>query len=72
MTRKTKTTKTSRKTKTTRSVVPAEYRDRYRPGSRGDALAVRLKKFTTSADGTVDGAKLRARAEANGVKIVWG
>jgi hypothetical protein len=54
------------KTPKTRSVVKAEYRERYNDGSCGDDLAQRLRQHTAGADG-VDVAKLRALAEANDV-----
>jgi hypothetical protein len=53
---------TKRKTKTTKNVVPAKYRERYEDGSCGDTLAVRLKKHVTADDGTTDVARLRARS----------
>ena len=59
---------TKRKTKkTTNSVVPAKYRERYEDGSCGDTLAVQLKKHVTTADGATDVARLRALAKRNGV-----
>lgn len=58
---------TKRKTKTTKNVVPAKYRERYEDGSCGDTLAARLKKHVTADDGTTDIAKLRALAERNNV-----
>jgi hypothetical protein len=73
MTRKTKTARrrTARRPApdAAASVVPAKYRERYKQhgGSSGDDLAVRLKKWVAAPDGTVDLAKLRALAEANGV-----
>lgn len=54
-------------TKTTASVVKAEYRKEYEDGSCGDALSKRLKQHITNADGKTDLAKLRALAERNGV-----
>jgi hypothetical protein len=53
----------------TGSVVLAKYRDQYKQhgGTSGDDLAVRLKKHVAAADGSIDVAKLRALAEANGV-----
>jgi hypothetical protein len=47
--------------------VPAKYRKQYDDGSCGDDLAVRLKRHVTTADGTIDVAKLRTLAELNGV-----
>jgi hypothetical protein len=53
----------------TGSVVPSKYREQYKEhgGSSGDDLAVRLKKHVAADDGSIDLAKLRKLAEANGV-----
>lgn len=53
----------------TRSVVPADWRAKYkeRGGSCGDELAERLRRHLAAQDGTIDLAKLRKLAEANGV-----
>jgi hypothetical protein len=67
----TKRRKTKRRPPPTVSgpVMPAKYRERYAEhgGSSGDDLAVRLKKQVATADGSIDLAKLREIAEANGV-----
>lgn len=58
-----------RKTKTeTGSVVPADFRVRYKEhsGSCGDELSVRLRKATAAADGSIDIEKLKRLAKANG------
>ncbi len=49
------------------SVVKAEFAPSIRDGSCGDELAARLKAHVAAADGTVDLAKLKALAVANGV-----
>ena len=44
-------------------MISADYRKQHRP----DELALRLCKHVAAADGSIDPAKLRALAEANGV-----
>jgi len=61
--------RTTARRKRSRSVAAAEYRARYADGSCGDDLAVRLKQRVAAADGSVDVAKLRQLAEANGVWV---
>jgi hypothetical protein len=53
--------------KQTASVVPTKYRDKYRDGSCGDALAAQLHTHITNDDGTTNLAKLKALAQLNGV-----
>jgi hypothetical protein len=53
--------------KSTASVVPVKYRERYENGSCGDALSKRLRAHIVTKDGTIDAAKLKTLAQLNGV-----
>lgn len=53
----------------TRSVVRADFRDRYREhgGTCGDEIATKLSAYVKGKDGKTDTAKLRRLAVANGI-----